>query len=433
MFGQKTFINKKILIYGLGLSGKSCFKYLSKDNNITVYDDNNSLKNKKNKSFFLNKNIIVKKKFDYIVLSPGIDIKKCNLKDFLYKNKKKIITELDIFYLIFPKNLKITITGTNGKSTTCKMLFNIFKLNKLDVRLVGNIGKPPLLEKSIDKKTIFIIEASSYQIFYSKYFKTDHAAILNLSPDHLERHGNINQYAKAKLKLIFNQDKNNYSYIENNNLLINKHISKKYIKSKINKLNYNNMNLFKKKINNEYLLDKNNLNNIHFVFAICKKFKFSNTTIFNSLNKFQGLKYRKQIIYNKSNLKIINDSKSTSFSSTVGLLSTYKNIYWIVGGHYKKGDKFKLERKYYKNITAYIIGLNKKYFVNQFKNKIKFKYLKSLKTAISVINLELKKNSNIKTILFSPAAASFDQFNNFEDRGDYFNKITKKIILNKLK
>jgi len=247
MFGQETFINKKILIYGLGLSGKACLKYLSKNNNITVYDDNNSLKNKKNKSFFLSKNIIVQKEFDYIVLSPGIDIKKCKLKSFLFKNNKRIITELDIFYLIFPKNIKITITGTNGKSTTCQMLYNIFKSNKLDVRLVGNIGNPLLLEKKIDQKTIFIIEASSYQIFYSKYFKTDHAAILNLSADHLERHGNINQYAKAKLKLIFNQNKSNNSYIENENLIINKHISKKNIKSKLNKLNYNKQTFLKKK------------------------------------------------------------------------------------------------------------------------------------------------------------------------------------------
>jgi len=431
MFGQETFINKKILIYGLGLSGKACLKYLSKNNNITVYDDNNSLKNKKNKSFFLSKNIIVQKEFDYIVLSPGIDIKKCKLKSFLFKNNKRIITELDIFYLIFPKNIKITITGTNGKSTTCQMLYNIFKSNKLDVRLVGNIGNPLLLEKKNRPKTIFIIEASSYQIFYSKYFKTDHAAILNLSADHLERHGNINQYAKAKLKLIFNQNKSNNSYIENENLIINKHISKKNIKSKLNKLNYNKQTFFKKKINNEYLLDKNNLNNIHFVYSICKKFKFSDSKIFKSLNKFSGLKYRKQIIYNKKNLIIINDSKSTSFSSTTGLLSTYKNIYWIVGGLFKKGDKFKLEKKYYKNITAYVIGLNKKYFVNQFKNKIKFKYFKSLKNAIYAIKRISNKDSNKKTILFSPAAASFDQFKNFEERGNYFNKVVKRIILNK--
>tara|TARA_B100000003_G_scaffold61864_1_gene55365 strand:+ start:27 stop:1322 length:1296 start_codon:yes stop_codon:yes gene_type:complete len=429
MLGKKIFNKKKILIYGLGLSGTSCFQYLSRKNSIEVFDDNSSLKNKKNKNFFLSKNEIYKKKYDFIVLSPGIDIKKCNLSKYLIKNKNKIITELDIFYLTFPENLKITITGTNGKSTTCQMLYNIFKSNKLDVRLVGNIGISPLFEKGIEKKTIFIIEASSYQISYSKYFKTDYAAVLNLSPDHLERHGNINQYAKAKLKLIFNQNKNNIAYIEKNNQIINKEIRNKKLKSKVKKINYSKEIFFKKKIKNVYLLDKNNLNNIHFVYSISKKFKIPDTRIFSSLNKFRGLKFRKQIIYNKNNLIIINDSKSTTFSSTKGLLYSYKNIYWVVGGMFKKGDKFNIKKKYYKNIKAYIIGLNKKYSIDQFRNKIKFRYFGNLKNAVSAIKKDIKNDISLKTILFSPAAASFDQFNNFEDRGQYFNKIVKSLII----
>ena len=129
---------------------------ISIKNNVKVFDDNNFLRNKKNKKYFLSKKKIQEYKFDYIVLSPGIDFKKCTLKNYLLKNRKKIITELDIFYLSFPDNKKITITGTNGKSTTCQMLYNIFKLQKLDVRLVGNIGKPPLKEKKIKKKQFLL-------------------------------------------------------------------------------------------------------------------------------------------------------------------------------------------------------------------------------------------------------------------------------------
>jgi len=431
MFAQETFINKKILIYGLGISGKSSFKYLTRKNKVTLFDDNINLRNNKNKKFFLNKKKISKKKFDFIVLSPGIDIKKCKLKKYLHNNKKEIITELDIFHLIFPRNKKITITGTNGKSTTCKMLHNILKSQKLDVRLVGNIGNPPLLEKKINKKTIFIIEASSYQIFYSKYFKTDYAAILNLSADHLERHGNINDYAKAKLKLIYQQDKDKLSYIEKNNQIINKNISNKKIKSICYKLSFNRNLFFRSKLKNSYLLDNNNLKNVHFVYYICKKLKITDKQIFKVLNNFKGLKFRKQIIYNKNNLLIINDSKSTSFSSTKGLLSSYKNIYWIVGGKYKKGDKFNLQKKYYKNISAYIIGLNKNYFIKQFKKKINFKYFRNLRKTIMIIKNDIKKDKKLKTILFSPSAASFDQYKNFEERGKHFNYLVMKNIIKK--
>ena len=426
---SKTFVNKKILIYGLGLSGNSCLKYLSKKNSVKVFDDNNSLKNRENKKFFVDRKKIFKIKFDYIVLSPGIDITKCSLKNYLSRNFKNIITELDIFYLCYPNNIKITITGTNGKSTTCQMLYNIFKLKNLDVRLVGNIGKPPLKETKIKKKTIFIIEASSYQISYNKYFKTDFAAILNLNTDHLERHKTINQYARAKVKLILDQEINKLAFIEKNSKIINNQIKKKKIKSKVIKLTYNKVNHFKKKIKNNYLLDKNNLNNVHFVYKISKIFKISDHIIFKSLNLFKGLKFRKQIVFDRPELKIINDSKSTSFSSTNGLLSTYKNIYWIVGGMFKKGDKFDLNRKYYKNIKAYIIGQDKKYFIDQLKYKIKFKYSKNLKNVILILKNDLKKDTKNKTILFSPAAASFDQFKNFEHRGNYFNSLIKQIDL----
>ncbi len=98
---------------------------------------------------------------------------------------------------------------------------------------------------------------------------------------------------------------------------------------------------------------------------------------------------------------------------------------------YKKGDKFNLKRKYFKNIKAYIIGLNKNYFINQFRNKIKSKYFGDTKKAISAIKNDMQTNSGTSTILFSPAAASFDQFKNFEERGLYFNKIIKQIIIKK--
>ena len=174
---MKDFINKKILIYGFGRSGKSCFDYLHKNNFIKIYDDELKIlpRGYKISKINLDKNV-----FDFIILSPGINKNNCTLKKFLHKNKNRIISDLDIFYIKNKSNLKICITGTNGKSTTSKLVYEILKNSKKDVRLVGNIGKPILNERNIKKKTVFVVEVSSYQIEYSKYFKSNIAVILEI-------------------------------------------------------------------------------------------------------------------------------------------------------------------------------------------------------------------------------------------------------------
>ena len=413
--------NKKILIYGYGKSGQASFKYLKKNNKISVYDDN-----KKIKKFSISFKKIRISEFNYIVLSPGIDINKCKLKNYIKKNKRKIITDLDIFHLNNPKNLKITITGTNGKSTTAKLLFKILKDQNKDVKLIGNIGIPVLSRNKINHSTIFVIEASSYQIDYSQYFKTDYAFILNIRPDHLERHKSIQNYASAKFKLILNQNKNFYAFVENNKYL-NQQIKKHKIKSKIIKINTNYSKL-KKLISNSYFDNINNLTNLSFILEFAKVYKLNKSKLFNTVNRFKGLDFRQQVIYKNNFVTIINDSKSTSFSSSVNLLKSYKNIFWILGGLAKKGDKLELSSKYYKNIKGYIFGKDKSFFEKKLNNKIKSNTYKNLENILKKIfqEIKLKKNKH-SYILFSPSAASFDKFKNFEDRGNYFNYLIKKL------
>ena len=127
---------------------------------------------------------------------------------------------------------------------------------------------------------------------------------------------------------------------------------------------------------------------------------------------------------------IINDSKATSFSSSMGLLKSLNNVYWIVGGQAKKGDKLLISKKNCKNFKAYIFGANKIFFINKIKKLMKYKYFLDLKSLIVKLSSEIKadKKTIHKTILFSPSAASFDNFKNFEKRGEYFNQLIKKYI-----
>jgi len=432
---KNIFIKKKILIYGLGKSGLSSYYFLKKNNNLYLYDDDKKvIKEKKIKKIFIRPENIFKNNFDFIVISPGININTCSLKNFLKKNLKKIITDLDIFYSHYFKNRNITITGTNGKSTTAKILFDMLKNQKFDVRLTGNIGNPILSEKKITSKTIFVIEASSYQIEYSKKFKANYALILNISPDHLERHGTFINYVKSKFKLFSNQTNKDYSFFDIKNKYLKKEIKKNKIYSQIIKVDTKLINKHIRRIKNPYFLTEGHQNNLAFIFAITKKFRLKKTNLFKVINNFKGLKYRQQIIYHSKELTLINDSKATSYSSSINILKSLKKVFWIVGGVPKFGDQFFMTKKDCINFKVYIYGKNRNYFIKQLKNKMDYQSFNYLKDALKKIIFDIKneKKNEHKTILFSPSAASFDSFKNFEDRGKKFNTLVKKLNLKKL-
>ena len=421
-------LSKKFLIYGFGKSGISSFKYLKKKNNCFIFDDNKKKINKKFKSFYISKSKLLYYNFDNIIISPGINANKCQLSDFLKKNQKKIITDLDIFFKFNPDIITITITGTNGKSTTSKLLYDILKNHSYDVRLTGNIGNPILEEKKVTRATIFVVEASSYQLAYSKFFKSKFSIILNISPDHLDRHITIKNYILSKLKCVTNQKKNDISIIPNNNLLKDL-LRQKKIKSKIIFLSKNKHIHFRKKLNNVNFVNSTNFQNINFLFELSKFMKLRLKTVLKTINNFKPLKYRQEVIYNSKNFKIINDSKSTTLSSTTPFLETNEKKIWILGGLFKKGDKFILKKKYYKNLEAYIYGKDRQIFFKLLKNKFNINLAKDLKNTLKLIS-EIKNHKTKVTILFSPSAASFDQFKNFEDRGKKFNKLIKEYFLN---
>ena len=426
---KNIFLRKKILIYGLGKSGVSSYKFLNDKAEVYLFDDNI----KKKFNFKLNQSLknfkeISKIKFDKIIISPGIDILNCRLSKILKKNSSKIYTDLDIFYSFY-KNRSITITGTNGKSTTAKILHKVLVDQKYDARLIGNIGNPALSEKKITKKTIFVIEASSYQLDYSKVFTSKYAIILNISPDHLERHKNLKNYVNAKFKLLASQPSKSIAFVKKNDSLINEIINKKNFKQKIIKIDSLKNDKILKQLKNKYFLSFGNKENLSFILKISKTLKLNNKDLLKTLNKFKGLKYRQQIIYENKRLTVINDSKSTSFASSENLLKSLKNVYWILGGIPKKGDKFKLLKKNCKNLKAFIFGDNHKEFRKNLKNKIFVKNVKNLKDILNEIFLDIRKKKLKKNIIFfSPAGASFDSFKNFEDRGEYFNQLVKKFI-----
>ena len=422
MKSSKLIKDSSYAVYGLGLSGYSAFKFLKKKNvkNLYTWDDKKNKNDKKKFNLFKESLDQV----DYIVISPGINIQKTKFKLKLSRNKKKIITDLDLFYMQNIAVKSIVITGTNGKSTACKLIQHIFKTNRLDAQLGGNIGKP-ILDLKIRRESVVIIEASSFQLAYTKFIKPTIAAILNITNDHLDWHNTIENYKNSKFKIFSKQDGDDIALLNDKKLI--KLFRKKNYLSKLKNIKRDSLSAaIKKKITNNYLISEPNLENLEFASKISKIFKIKKKTFFKAVNSFKGLPHRHEIFLKKNKIVFINDSKATSFESTKYALKNNRNIYWIFGGLPKVGDKFNFQGISSNIIKSFIIGKKTSYFKKELKNKIKCKISFNLKNAVKEVFKELLLIKNNKaTVLLSPASASYDQFNNFAERGNQFKKVTR--------
>ena len=415
MVSINDFKKLSFLVYGLGITGQSVVKFFKKNNikKYYLYDD----KFKKNKNLDA-----ILKEVDFIVLSPGISLKTSKNKKKLANYQNKIITDIDLIFFTKKNFRSIVVTGTNGKSTTCKMIYHLLKKNNYKTLLGGNIGTP-ILSLNIQKNNFIVIEASSFQLAHSKYICPDFAILLNITNDHLDWHGNMKNYIESKFKIFKLQKKNQFS-------IANKKLKKYFNKRKfLGKQFFPNLNSYvnlKIKIKNLYLKSLINDENMATVFELSKILKINKKTFIKSLNSFKGLPHRYEIFLKKKNCIFINDSKATSFQATNFALQNSKNIFWIVGGLPKENDRIILNKAKRNIIKSYIIGKNIKFFKRQLKNRVNYCISKNLKNSIIQILKDIKlfkKKNNI--ILLSPAAASYDKFLNFEKRGEEFKRLSK--------
>lgn len=419
MFKTSKLKELSFLVYGLGLSGLSVIRYFKKNKvkNFKVWDDKKKRLFKNYRPKNLDKSL---SQVDYIILSPGVSLIK---NKRLNKFKKKIITDIDLFFLKNDKSKSIVVTGTNGKSTTCKLLAHLFKKKKINYSLGGNIGTP-ILDLKNSKNSYTIIEASSFQLSHSKFLCPDYAFFLNITNDHLDWHGNMSNYLNSKLKIFRLQNKNQIAIINTKlkNIFLKKNFLSKLIISK-----NQDYKKIKFKIKNNYLTSSLNDENMSFVYTFAKLLKIKESFFVKAMNSFKGLPHRFEIFLKKNNVTFINDSKATSFIATKFALSSLKNIFWILGGLPKQSDKMKFFKNKKNIIKCYLIGKNINYFKKQIQGKFFFSITKNLKKSIIQILKDSRfyRDRNI-SILLSPAAASYDQFSNFEKRGEEFKRICKK-------
>ena len=437
------------LVYGLQKSGISITKLLQKKNQVfQIWDDNISIRkkisNNFNKKFFFDPNFNDLKKFEKIYVSPGISIRK---KIFSLKNiVSKIQRDSNLYFSSLLNQKVIAVTGTNGKSTTTKLIGEILKKSNYKTFVGGNIGEP-LCNSLISKKnyTYHVIELSSFQLETIKNIKTKISIITNLSSDHLDRYKNITDYINQKKNIITN---NGINLVSLDDQYSKKIFSNNKLKNKISfSISNKSANIY---MNNNYILDnyfkknrklyirklsrdlegKFNNQNIIIAYICCKLLKLSEKNFLKVIENFKGLPFRSKIIYQNKKLKITNNSKSTNINSTINSIKNYNNLYLIMGGIAKEKN-FEIITKYHKRIICvYTFGESAKIIEKKLKKKINVKSFKNLNLVIQKLKIDIKKNKSFSNILFAPGCSSFDQYLSFEERGKDFNKLIKKYLIN---
>ena len=433
MTSINSYKNKNVGILGAGLSGIAAAKILvSSKANIYIFDD------KKDKPDFINDNCWKNYKLwpwealTALVVSPGIPINAKNKHlaiELAIKNKITIINEIDLFFQSKPKAKIIGITGTNGKSTTVALLFHILKSNKIKCVIGGNYGFPACEIKDPGKNGIIILELSSYQLDGAKELRLDLATITNITKDHLDYHETFENYKFSKLKIINSLKENGTFFLDAHNKLLNEIVTEKNFNSiniiKIKKdKNYNYVN------DNDYLQGAHNKLNSSIAISIAKHLNINLKKISFAINNFKGLPHRMEPLYTSDRVKIINDSKSTNGESTAAALNSFENIFWIAGGQ-PKSDGIGEAKNFLDNVKeVFLIGKSTDYFFKEISKIKKDLQINNCLTLENATKLALKKAamSNLQNyvILLSPSAASFDQYINFEDRGNKFKKIVNQ-------
>ncbi|MDC0530792.1 UDP-N-acetylmuramoyl-L-alanine--D-glutamate ligase [Alphaproteobacteria bacterium] len=431
-----SYKNKNVGILGLGMSGLAAAKVLSNSNaNVFAFDDLKQRPSNLTKSTWINYQEWPWLELYALVVSPGIPTnKKIKHKaiQLAIDHNVKIINDIDLFIETKPKAKIVGITGTNGKSTTVALLHHILKFNEIKCVIGGNFGFPACEIIDPGDEGVIILELSSYQLDGASKVTLNLASIINITPDHLDYHDSFETYISCKLKIL--------DFINNGGtLVLNK--NNKFLDTLINKEKYKRINIFKTKsknyknfINYNSSLDGNhNHINASIAISLAKNLNVNDKKIKLSIKSFKGLPHRMETLYISEKIKIINDSKSTNGEATAAALSSFCNIFWIVGGQPKIDGIGKAKDYLDKVVESFIIGESCDFFekqISQYQQKIKLNKCNTLKNATELA-IKKAQTSNLKklVILLSPSAASFDQFKNFEERGNKF----KEIIDNQLK
>jgi len=444
-----TLKNKKVALFGLGGSGFATARALIAGGAVvTAWDDNPDSVRKAAAEGVHTADLRSEdwSVFSVFVLSPGVPLthpKPHWTVDLARAAGVDIIGDVELFVrerrAHAPDCPFIAITGTNGKSTTTALIAHILKASGRDTQLGGNIGTAILTLDVPKAGRFYVVECSSYQIDLAPTLNPSAGILLNLTPDHLDRHGTMQHYADVKERLVAGSGVAIVGVDDSFSTLIADRIERAGVKvvrisrrnpvanglyaegSRIVQASSGATSVIADLDGIQTLRGSHNAQNAAAAIGACLAVGLSADEIRAGLNSFPGLKHRMQPVAKRGDVVFVNDSKATNAEAAAPALSSYDRIYWIAGGLPKEGGITALAPLFPRIAKAYLIGEAAPAFAATLGEAVPYEISGTLAQAVAHAAADAGKDeTGPVAVMLSPACASFDQYKNFEARGDAF-------------
>ena len=451
MIPISTYAGARIAVFGLGISGRASVRaLLAGGAQLSAWDDSEHSRDvaiEKGIELF-NLHEADWSKFSALVLAPGVPLTHPEPHPIVVRARNAgvaIIGDTELFFLEREARAAdsgvIAITGTNGKSTTTALTTHILKAAGFDAVMGGNIGEAVLDLPDFAPGKIYVLEMSSYQLDLTPSVAPNAAALLNITPDHIDRHGTVENYAKVKARIFRNLGPGDAAVISLDDLLcrnISSALDGPYEKLEVSSLSgiaggigFNQDNIWQMRdgvkeaeipvCRNDALRGLHNKQNAAFAYGLARHMGAAPEALEAGLMSFPGLRHRMEIIGRLAGHLIINDSKATNGEAAAQALSAFEKIYWIAGGRAKEGGLGGLDALFPRIRKAYLIGECAADFGEALDGTAPWVESITIEEAVRSALADLgSEGLDDAVVLLSPAAASFDQFANFEIRGDAF-------------
>lgn len=444
-----SFKGRKVALFGLGGSGLATAEALTAGGaEVTAWDDNpDSVAKAASRGIgTADLRSVDWKALAAFVLSPGVPLthpKPHWTVDLAHAAGVEIIGDVELFVrerrALAPDCPFIAITGTNGKSTTTALIAHLLKSSGRDTQLGGNIGTAVLTLDPPAPDRFYVVECSSYQIDLAPTINPTAGILLNLTPDHLDRHGTMQHYADVKERLVAGSstaivgDDDSYcsliaDRVEKAGVDVVR-ISRRHVLenglyadgTRIMRATNGRSELLADLDGIQTLRGSHNAQNACAAVAACLAVGVSVDDIQTGLRSFPGLKHRMQPIGRRGGVTFVNDSKATNADAAAPALSSYDRIYWIAGGLPKEGGIASLKPLYSRIAKAYLIGEAAPQFAATLGTDVAYEISGTLENAVRHAADDAERDDIAgAVVMLSPGCASFDQFKNFEVRGDHF-------------